>query len=244
MVTDAPALDVAGVSFAYGARPALRDVSLAARRGAFTALLGVNGAGKSTLFSLVTRLFRADSGRISVCGHDVVTTPGEALRRIGVIFQSRALDGNLTVRENLAYQGALHGVRRREALARAESLLTSVGMVERMADKVGALSGGQQRRVEIARALLHHPKALLCDEATAGLDIEARASIVRDVHRLAAEQGVGVLWATHLVDEIEPGDQVAVLHEGAVLRQATAAEIADGGSLGDAFLSLIGRKVA
>ena len=236
--TMAPALEVAGVSFAYGQRTALEDVSFTAARGAFTALLGVNGAGKSTLVNLITRLFDAPEGRIAVCGHDVARAPSDALRRLGVVFQSRSLDANLTVRENLTYAGALHGMGRAEARARAEEALERVRLADRMGDKVRALSGGQQRRVEIARALMHRPDLLLCDEATAGLDIESRAAIVADAHALAAESGVGVLWATHLIDEIRPQDPVVVLHRGVVRASATAAEIAGGGDLSDAFLAM------
>jgi ABC-2 type transport system ATP-binding protein len=233
-----PALSVEGVSFAYGARPALRDVSFRAERGAFTALLGVNGAGKSTLVNLITRLFDAPSGRIAVCGHDVARAPTEALRRLGVVFQSRALDPNLSVRENLTYAGALHGMGRRLARGRAAEALEKVGLADRMGERVRALSGGQQRRVEIARALMHRPELLLCDEATAGLDIDSRAAIVEAAHALAAESGVGVLWATHLVDEIRPDDPVVVLHQGAMRATGTAREIAGGGDLAEAFLAM------
>ncbi len=234
----APALEVAGLSFAYGDRVALDDVAFAAARGAFTALLGVNGAGKSTLVNLVTRLFAARAGRVAVCGFDMARSPAEALGRLGVVFQSRALDANLSVRENLAYAGALHGMGGAEARARAAEALERVGMADRLRARVRELSGGQQRRVEIARALMHRPALLLCDEATAGLDIESRAAIVADAHRLAAEEGVGVVWTTHLIDEIAPEDAVIVLHRGAVRARGTAREIAGGGALADAFLAM------
>ena len=232
------ALAVEGVSFAYGGRRALDDVSFAAPAGRVTALLGVNGAGKSTLINLITRLFDAPEGRIAVCGHDVAQAPRAALARLGVVFQSRALDPTMTVAQNMAFHGALHGLSRAEARARAAGALAGVGMTGFEDRRVAALSGGQQRRVEIARALLHDSALLVCDEATVGLDIEARAAIVRDVHALAAGKGVGVLWATHLVDEIDPADGVVVLHEGRILADATAREIAGGGALSDAFLAL------
>lgn len=239
-MTDAPALDVSGLSFAYGPRKALDGVAFTAPAGAVTALLGVNGAGKTTLVNLVTRLFAAREGRIAICGHDLRDAPGEALARLGVVFQSRALDPNLSVAQNAAYHGALHGMTRREALRRAEAALGRVGLADRMGETVGRLSGGQQRRAEIAQALLHGPRLLVCDEPTTGLDIESRAAIVRDVHALAREEGVGVLWATHLVDEIDPGDGVVVLHAGKVLRTGRAADIAGDRALGDAFLALTG----
>ncbi|MEL6267839.1 MAG: ABC transporter ATP-binding protein, partial [Pseudomonadota bacterium] len=220
------ALRVEGVSYAFGKRRALEGVSLTVAEGAFTALLGVNGAGKTTLFNLVTRLFDTPDGSIEVCGHDVRRAPTEALARLGVVFQSRSLDANLTVAQNVAYQGALHGIATREARARGEELMARMGLAERMGDKVRALSGGQARRAEIASALIHRPRLLLCDEATVGLDVAARAAIVDDIHRLAAEDGVGVLWATHLVDEIAPDDPVVVLHRGRVLVADGAGSIA------------------
>ncbi|SEB07878.1 ATP-binding cassette domain-containing protein, partial [Rubrimonas cliftonensis] len=225
---------------AFGRTRALDDVSFSAPRGAFTALLGVNGAGKSTLFNLVTRLFDTQSGEIAVCGHDVRAAPTAALRRLGVVFQSRALDPNLTVAQNIVYHGALHGLGRRAALARGEAVLARVAMAERMGDRVGRLSGGQARRVEIARALLHRPELLLCDEATVGLDVQSRTAIVADVHRLAADEGAGVLWASHLIDEVAAGDRVVVLHKGRVLAEGPAAEVAGGRPLTDAFLALTG----
>jgi ABC-2 type transport system ATP-binding protein len=232
------ALIVEGVSHAFGKTRALSDVSLDVPRGAFVALLGVNGAGKSTLFNLVTRLYDTRSGRIAVCGHDIRRAPTQALRRMGVVFQSRALDPSLTVAQNVIYHGALHGIGRGEALRRGEAALARMRLADRMGEKVSALSGGQARRVEIARALLHDPQLLLCDEATVGLDVKSRAEIVADVHALAAERGAGVLWATHLIDEIAPDDRVVVLHRGRVLARGAAAEIAGDGALTDAFLTL------
>ena len=178
------------------------------------------------------------TGAVRVCGHDVRTSPQLALRQLGVVFQSRALDGTLSVAQNFAYAGALYGISRRDCHQRGTKLLERVGLADRMNDTVRNLSGGQQRRVEIARALLHEPRLLLCDEATVGLDIKSRADIVGEVHALAAEQNVGVLWATHLIDEVSETDQVAILHQGKVLKTGSATEVSDGKALGDAFLDL------
>lgn len=213
----ATALSVAGVSHAFGDRRALADVSLEVPAGSFTVLLGLNGAGKSTLFALITRLYDNVSGEIRVFGNDVRRAPSAALRQIGVVFQSRTLDSDLSLLQNLAYHAALHGFGPASARARAMELLGAVGLAEKARDKVRALSGGQARRVEIARALLHEPRCLLLDEATVGLDIAARDSIIALVRGLVARQGLGVLWATHLIDEIAPGDRIVVLHKGQVL---------------------------
>ncbi|NPU11661.1 ATP-binding cassette domain-containing protein [Bradyrhizobium sp. 83002] len=220
-----PALSVAGVSHSYGARKALNDVSFAVRPASFTALLGLNGAGKSTLFSLITRLFAVQSGQINIFGHDIGRTPGEALRLLGVVFQPRTVDLDLSLRQNLLYHAALHGIARREALTRSEELLARIGLADRAGNKVRDLSGGQMRRLEIARALLHRPRLLLLDEATVGLDVKARADIVGHVRQLVTEQGIGVLWATHLFDEIAATDDLVVLHQGRVLARGLVPQV-------------------
>jgi ABC-2 type transport system ATP-binding protein len=220
-----PALSVAGVSHSYGARKALDDVSFAVQPASFTALLGLNGAGKSTLFSLITRLFAVQSGHIGIFGHDIGRTPGEALRLLGVVFQPRTLDLDLSLTQNLLYHAALHGISRREARARSEELLARIGLADRAGSKVRDLSGGQMRRLEIARALLHRPRLLLLDEATVGLDVKARADIVGHVRRLVTEQGIGVLWATHLFDEIAADDDLVVLHQGRVLARGPVPQV-------------------
>jgi ABC-2 type transport system ATP-binding protein len=235
-----PALVVAGVSHAFGRLKALDDVSLTVPEGAFVALLGINGAGKTTLFALATRLYDNVSGTIEVWGHDLRRTPGPALAELGVVFQSRALDADLTVAQNLVYHAALHGLARATARERAAAVVAQVGLADRMRTPVAQLSGGQQRRAEIARALLHRPRLLLLDEATAGLDVVSRREVARGVRELAAETGVGVLWATHLLDEIEPDDTVVVLHQGRVLATDTAARLAGDRGLSEAFLALTG----
>src|SRR3954452_5017202 len=224
--TQPPALSVEGVSHSYGARQALDGVSISVRPGRFVALLGLNGAGKSTLFSLVTRLFAIQAGRIALFGHDVVRDPGEALRLLGVVFQPRTLDLDLSVLQNLTYHAALHGIARRDARARSGEVLARIGLADRSNDKVRDLSGGQMRRGEIARALLHRPRLLILDEPTVGLDIKARADILDHVRRLVSEENVAVVWATHLVDEIATSDDLIVLHRGRVLAQGLVSDIA------------------
>jgi ABC-2 type transport system ATP-binding protein len=238
-----PALEVDHVSHRYGARVALNDVSLAVRRSSFTVLLGLNGAGKSTLFSLITRLYAIRSGQIRIFGHDVAREPGAALSSLGVVFQSRALDIDISVRQNLIYHAALHGIATRRADGLIAQVLDRVSMSDRSADKVANLSIGQMRRIEIARALLHQPRLLLLDEPTVGLDIKARADILDHVRRLSADQGLGVLWATHLIDEARDQDDVVVLHKGNVLAHGGVKDVvagAGGADLRDAFNRLTG----
>src|SRR4029079_4061241 len=241
-----PALSIDGVSHSYGPRQALIDIGFSVAPASFTALLGLNGAGKSTLFSLITRLFGIQRGNIGIFGHDIAQAPGEALRRLGVGFQPRTLDLDLSVTQNLLYHAALHGIARRDARERSREVLARIGLADRDGSKVRDLSGGQMRRLEIARALLHRPRLLLLDEATVGLDVKARADILNHVRQLVTEQGIGVLWATHLFDEIMPGDDLVVLHLGRVLAQGPVEDmIADAGAhdINTAFMRLTGAAV-
>jgi ABC-2 type transport system ATP-binding protein len=165
----------------------------------------------------VTRLYGTQHGSIRIFDHDVAREPGEALRILGIVFQPRTLDLDLSVMQNLTYHAALHGIGKRDARRRAADELARIGLADRMRDKVRDLSGGQMRRVEIARALLHRPRLMVLDEPTVGLDINARADILKHVRSLVAQEGVCVLWATHLVDEIADTDDLIVLHHGRVL---------------------------
>jgi ABC-2 type transport system ATP-binding protein len=220
-----PALDVSHVSHSYGKRKALDDVSFTVPQGSFSVLLGLNGAGKSTLFALITRLYATRTGAIKILGFDIAYNSSEALRRLGVVFQARTLDPDLSVMQNLVYHAALHGIGPREAKRRGEAVLGQVTLSDRAGDKVRNLSGGQMRRVEIARSLLHEPPILLLDEPTVGLDVKARADIVAHVRSLVQSERIGVLWTTHLIDEIAMTDNVVVLHKGQVLATGTAADI-------------------
>jgi ABC-2 type transport system ATP-binding protein len=219
------ALEIKGVSHTYGRRPALESVDFVLAPGVFSVLLGPNGAGKSTLFALIARLFTCRSGTIRVFGHDLQHDPGGALRRLGIVFQARTLDPDLSIEQNFLYHAALHGLTSGIARDRAGGLLARIGLAERARDKVRNLSGGQMRRVEIARALLHQPKLLVLDEPTVGLDIQSRAELIAHVRRLVAVEGISVLWATHLIDEVGADDTVVVLHEGRIRAQGRVADV-------------------
>ncbi|MBK4218209.1 ATP-binding cassette domain-containing protein [Paracoccus caeni] len=238
--TEVPALTIEGVSHRFGRVEALADVGFTVPKGAFCALLGVNGAGKTTLFSLITRLYDSTSGRIAVAGFDARRQPGQALARLGVVFQSRALDGDLTLRQNLSYHASLHGIGGRAARLRIGEVLALVNLTDKADERANRLSGGQQRRAEIARALLHRPQLLLLDEATAGLDVRARAEVLMLIRSLIAEEGVSALLATHIFEELSPADHVVVLHRGHVLADTTAGALAGDMPLADAFLRLTG----
>ncbi|MEG9526262.1 MAG: ATP-binding cassette domain-containing protein, partial [Hyphomicrobiales bacterium] len=158
----------------------------------------------------------------------------------GVVFQARTLDTDLTVEQNLLYHASLHGIARGAGKARVGALLDRVGLADRRHDKVRTLSGGQSRRIEIARSLIHRPDLLLLDEPTVGLDLESRADIVAIVRALVREEGLSVLWATHIFEEIAPEDDAVVLHRGRIIARGRAGDIGSPGeSLADAFRRLV-----
>lgn len=242
---EASPLAVEGLSHAFGERQALRNVSFALRRGERAMLLGLNGAGKTTLFSLITRLYNHRSGAIRIFGWEIKEKPSEALARLGVVFQLPTLDLDLTVAQNLFYHAALHGLARRLAAERIAREIERVGLTDRLHEKARTLSGGQRRRVEIARALVHKPKLLLLDEPTVGLDIASRQFLLDHVRMLCREEGLAVLWATHLIDEVDASARVIVLHRGQVLAEGPVPEVIRGAntaSMREAFDALTGER--
>jgi ABC-2 type transport system ATP-binding protein len=232
-------LSVRGLSFNYGAKKALQDVSFSVAPGQFCALLGPNGAGKSTLISLLTRLLVAPAGDIEIAGHNLRNAPRRAMAELGVVFQQPTLDLSLTVRQNLSYFAALHGLPRGEVPGRIDAALEQLGMRERIDEKARDLNGGHRRRTELARALLHDPKVLLLDEPTVGLDAAARQSITDHVHDLA-DQGLSVLWTTHLTDEVRDTDALLVLHQGKIINEGQAGTLRGDTPLPDWFLARTG----
>ena len=247
MSQSAPVLTVAQLEKSYGRIKALNDVDLTIRAGEFVVLLGPNGAGKSTLLQLLTGLFSPDRGTITILGHDLRHHAVPALAGIGVVFQQPTIDLELSVRANLLYHTDLHGIDRPTARRRIVDVLTRFGLSDRARDRARTLSGGNRRRVELARALLHEPRLLLMDEATVGLDPAARRDIVDDILRLRAEKDVGILWTTHLVDEVESADRIVVLHRGRILFDGTQPDLLASQDVGDvetAFLRMTGGRNA
>jgi len=215
------------LSFSYGPKQALNDVNFTLEKGQFHALLGPNGAGKSTLFALITRLIALQNGDIKIDQQSIKTQPASAMKRIGVVFQQSTLDLDLTVQQNLLYHASLHGITTSTAKSRIKHELTRMDMMDRANEKIRSLNGGHRRRVEIARALLHEPEILLLDEPTVGLDPQTRRSINAYVRKLCLEQNLTVLWATHLMEEIELTDPVILLHQGSVLINALASALVE-----------------
>ena len=224
----------------YGDRLALKALSFSLPRGGFNALLGPNGAGKSTLFQVLTGLFAADEGDVEVAGLSMRSSARRALAHIGVVFQQQSLDLDLSVAHNLQFQADLHGLPRAVASVRIAAEAARFGLVADMARPVRELSGGNRRKVELVRALLHQPSLLLMDEATVGLDPQSRRDLLAGLHDEVKQRGVTVLWATHLVAEAEGADRVLVLHKGSLVADGTPAEVTaamGGPSLEAAFIA-------
>ena len=236
-------IEASNLSFRYGDKPVLREVSFTLTSGRFHALLGPNGAGKSTLFGLLTRLLALQQGELLLAGQSLKKQPAEAMRQIGVVFQQNALDLDLTVRQNLQYHAALHGLSRKEARVRVDRELERFSLEDRANDTVRQLNGGHRRRVEIARALLHNPSLLLLDEPTVGLDVASRKALNEHVRTLCDEDGLTVLWATHLIEEVRADDRVLILHQGQLLADGNGQAICDAEGtrdLAETFHALIG----
>jgi ABC-2 type transport system ATP-binding protein len=223
MTMDGTALFVDGLVKRFGSREVLHKVGFSVHPGEFVALLGPNGAGKTTLFQILTGLYATDAGTVAIAGHAMHGAGGwpRALGELGVVFQQPALDLDLSVKANLAFHAALHGLEPRSTRARLQALLTRFGLADRAGEQCRKLSGGTRRKVELARALLSSPKVLLMDEATVGLDPASRVQLLADVKAGCAEEGRAVLWATHLTEEAERADRVIVLHQGTVRYDGT-----------------------
>jgi ABC-2 type transport system ATP-binding protein len=220
-----PFLDLRDLAFAYGERPALHGVTLTVAPQRMIALLGPNGSGKTTLFRLLAGLLRPAAGEARLLGLNLTHQADAARRQLGVVFQSPSLDDKLTVRENLTHHGHLHALHGPPLAARITELLARFRLTERRDDRVGTLSGGLQRRVELARCLLHRPTAILLDEPTNGLDPTARLEFWALLRQVRREDGVSLLFTTHWFEEAEQADEVAILHRGCLVAHGPPAEL-------------------
>lgn len=219
------AICVDDVSHAYGDRSALSRVTFEIRRGEIFGLLGPNGGGKTTLFRLLSTLLPVQRGQICVLDRDVASQSSDIRQHIGVTFQAPSLDRRLTVRENLVHQGHLYGLHGPELSARIDNRLARLGLTDREHALVNSLSGGLQRRAEIAKGMLHDPELLLLDEPSTGLDPGARHDLWRYLQQLRSESGTTVVVTTHLMEEAEKCDRLGLLDRGQLVALGTPAEL-------------------
>ncbi len=217
----APIISVRDIIHRYANRTALNRVSFDVRPAELFGLLGPNGSGKTTLFRILSTLMVPTSGTAVIAGLDAVREPGALRRRIGVVFQAQSVDPKLTARENLWHQGHLYGLRGSQLKSRINEILARVGLLDRANDRVETFSGGMQRRIELAKGLLHHPEVLLLDEPTTGLDPGARRDLWQYLGILRDQERVSIIVTTHLMEEAERCDRLAILNEGNLVALGT-----------------------
>jgi len=223
--SSASVISVENLVHRYENRAALNGVSFDVRPAELFGLLGPNGSGKTTLFRILSTLMVPTAGRAVVMGSDAVRDPATVRRQIGVVFQAKSVDPKLTASENLWHQGHLYGLRGTALNARVVEMLTRVGLADRAKERVETFSGGMQRRIELAKGLLHHPGVLLLDEPTTGLDPGARRDLWQYLQMLRDEEHVSVLVTTHLMEEAERCDRLAIMNEGNLVALGTPAEL-------------------
>jgi len=209
----------------YQDRTALNGISFDVHPAELFGLLGPNGSGKTTLFRILSTLMVPSAGTAQIAGLDVVREPAALRRHIGVVFQAQSVDPKLTAYENLWHQGHLYGLRGAALKQRIEEILTRVGLWDRARDRVETFSGGMQRRIELAKGLLHHPEVLLLDEPTTGLDPGARRDLWQYLQILRDQEHVSVIVTTHLMEEAERCDRLAILNEGKLVALGTPADL-------------------
>jgi ABC-2 type transport system ATP-binding protein len=221
----APVISVDDIVHRYDGRTALNGVSFQVRQAELFGLLGPNGSGKTTLFRILSTLMVPTAGRATIMGYDAAKDPAHVRRQIGVVFQAQSLDPKLTAYENLWHQGHLYGLHGAALKPRIKEILTRVGLADRAKEYVETFSGGMQRRIELAKGLLHHPSVLLLDEPTTGLDPGARRDLWQYLQILRDEERVSVIVTTHLMEEAEHCDRLAILNEGKLVALGTPTDL-------------------
>lgn len=216
-MTAPAAIEVSGLVHEYGSRRALDGVSFAISAGEIFAVLGPNGGGKTTLFRVLSTLLPLQGGQVSVLGHALPSQTAQIRRELGVVFQAPSLDKKLTVRENVELAGHLYGLRGAALSGRVAEMLERLGVADRAGDLVETLSGGLRRRVELAKGMLHRPRLLLLDEPSTGLDPGARSDLWQYLKQIRADEGVTVVLTTHLLEEADKVDRLAILNRGQIV---------------------------
>ena len=224
-VSDSIAISVEKLEHHYGQRQAINSLDLQINRGQIFALLGPNGCGKTTLFRVLSTLIPIQQGNASLLGYDLRTQPDWVRRHLGVVFQAPSVDKKLTIAENMRYHGLIYGLAGKQLQDRCEAMRRRLGLADRAGDRTETLSGGLRRRVELAQGMLHQPQLLILDEPSTGLDPGARSDLWRYLAELRDQEGVTILLTTHLLDEAEKADQIAIMHQGVVAASGTAADL-------------------
>lgn len=218
-------LKIEHLTKSYGEKKAVNDLSFRVKEGEFFAFLGVNGAGKSTTINIICGQLSKDSGRVEICGTDIDKDPDRIKRSLGVVFQSSVLDKDLSVRDNLESRAALYGIHGAEFKKKLSYLSGLLEFEDLLRRPVGKLSGGQRRRIDIARALLHSPKILILDEPTTGLDPQTRKLLWQVIGTLRRDTGLTVFLTTHYMEEAADADYVVILDKGQIAAEGTPLQL-------------------
>ncbi len=235
-------LKINNVKKYFNSFQALNNISLEIKSGELVVLLGPNGAGKSTLFSIITGLSRADSGSCFINGCDIAFNSINALKNLGIVFQQPTIDLELTIKENLFFHSRLHGLKLQNVKKKIENELSRSGLEKKINNKVRTLSGGERRKIELIRSLLHNPKLLLLDEPTVGLDPGSRTDLMKKIIKIKKSETLSILWTTHLVDEAEKADKIIILSKGEIVAMGNKLKIlriANEKKLEKAFLKIV-----
>ncbi|MDD7157893.1 MAG: ABC transporter ATP-binding protein [Firmicutes bacterium] len=214
-----------GLEKRFGEVHAVNNLSFKVKKGELFAFLGVNGAGKSTTISIMCGLLEKDGGKVEICGKNVETDMREITKKLGVVFQNSALDARLSVKDNLVSRAALYGIYGAEAKKRIDNLAEKLCFKDLMTRTVGKLSGGQRRRIDVARALLHKPEVLILDEPTTGLDPQTRKTLWEVIRDLRLHDGMTVFLTTHYMEESADADYVIILDSGKIAAEGTPLEL-------------------
>lgn len=230
-MSTSPAVEIAHLAYRYGEREAIHDLSLSIAEREIFAILGPNGSGKTTLFRVLSTLIPIQQGEVRIFGLDLRTEAAAIRSQLGIVFQSPSIDKKLTVMENVIHHGRLYGLGGQELRSRADEMLSRLGLADRRRELVEQLSGGLRRRVELATGMLHRPRLLLLDEPSTGLDPGARSDLWQYLEQVREADGVTVLVTTHLLDEAQRADRIAIMHAGnvAALDTPVALQAAVGG---------------
>lgn len=228
---------------AYGDVKAVNDISFSVKKGSLFAFLGVNGAGKSTTINIICSILKKDAGKVTVCGHDLDTQTELIKNEIGIVFQSSVLDKQLTVSENLDIRASFYGLSRAEKKRNVEEIIELLSLQPILKRPVGNLSGGQQRRVDIARAMVHRPRLLMLDEPSTGLDPKTRLAVWSLIDNIRSETGMTVFLTTHYLEEAEKAGYVVIMDKGSIIAEGTPNELKNRYSY-DSLLSYMKRSDA
>ncbi|QEG36975.1 ABC transporter ATP-binding protein [Bythopirellula goksoeyrii] len=219
------AIEISACTHRYGTRVAVDQLSLSIAQGEVFVFLGPNGSGKTTLFRVLSTLIPLQEGEITILDNDLRRSANAIRSKLGVVFQAPSLDKKLSVAENLHHQGKLYGLGGKELKSRIDQMLTAVGIADRAGDLTETLSGGMRRRVELAKGLLHRPQLLLLDEPSTGLDPGARSDLWKYLHQIRESDGVTIVLTTHLLEEAERADRIAIMHTGKLAALDTPAAL-------------------